>query len=97
MGKWIWEVVKATVLSILLFATVHFFQIIPQLVAWTESENRYFSFGLPLKIYRHFIVGSRSCDLLGGWYFENLLLDCGIFWITTLLGYFGWKWWKRRT
>lgn len=91
------DLVKATVLSIMLFATAHFFQILPQLVPWTEGADHNFSFGWPFKCYRQFIVGSNNCDLLGGWYFENLLLNCFIFWLTTLLGYFGWKWSKKRT
>jgi len=70
-----------TILSILVFFSVSFAQVLGSFLTHTNYNLRV---GLPVTYYHQYIIDG---DVQFGWDIGYLLLDCFIFWVATILIY----------
>ena len=75
-------IIKGSLLSILVFFSVSFIMILPQLNPLSETHGFNIKIGFPFVYYYQFWVGH---DFLNWeWKIRNLILDCLITWLTVI-------------
>lgn len=81
----IYQIIKGTLFSILIFFSISFLTVLFQLNSPLNrfEEDYELKVGFPFQYYRQFIVSCKTPN--SGWNVENLLLDCGITWMLTIL------------
>jgi hypothetical protein len=84
------DLLKSTILSVLIFFTISFLSIFPYLIPFRESSATWgLEIGWPYKFYNEYHIGDNS--FLGGWTLKTLITDCAIIWVVTYVGYFLFK------
>ena len=84
--KTITELLKPTILAILIFFSISFLTVLFQINSpLNRVESAELNIGFPLIYYKQFMV---DCPIPNsGWNILNLFIDCAIIWILTLIGY----------
>ncbi len=76
---------KGTLLSILIFFSISFLTVLFQINSpLNHHEGNYeMRIGFPFEYYHEFMV---DCPMINsGWIMKNLLLDCGLIWLITVV------------
>lgn len=78
------KVIKATLLSVLIFFSISFLQVLKAISPTNNMGSLGLQLGCPFNYYDQFYIGH---ELHHGWHIKNLLIDIALVWMLTVALY----------